>query len=190
MTDTQEEAITSLNFYIHMKRKLQIERSKRSWSDLAILKEASSYLNFFKELDSVHPELVERCLEKVRFETAQKGEMLIKIGEEAETMYILLSGKIGIFRPRPEKEIMSELSIVRFLKNQFKITETNLEEVIDSLEHDSTYYRILRKYKKITSKHIVYRDSYLKKCLGGLTYKDIPNNADFFEQKKVLISVI
>ena len=117
--------------------KLKISRTKFE------IKIASSYLannyDYFKKIKQNEPLKLEKFVGVLNLETFKKGSSIITYGEEGDKFYIVLDGKVGVYKPRFEEKLMSMNEFYLYVVN-VKYQENNMLKVNRVMERNAQHH--------------------------------------------------
>lgn len=199
----QEEYITDLdkinksNFHKHMRSRLIIDPARRTEDDIDVLKHCTKYLSFFDNI--IHEDPMDNLMAHTNgcklliYRKSQKGSSVTLYKDVAKEFYIILSGKIGIFIPKPDHMLQEELEAIDWIFNAARLNkgmdcrEIHMQKIQSKLEKDHKFYKYLHRYKLISKidDYIEYRPEYVKQVCGGLEIDDFEMEAKMFLKDKV-----
>lgn len=103
---TDLDKINKSNFHKHMRSRLIISPDRRTEDDIDVLKHCTQFLSFFANI--IHEDPMDKLEAHINgcklltYRKSPKGSSVTLYKDIAKEFYIILSGKIGIFIPKPE----------------------------------------------------------------------------------------
>ena len=95
----QENEKVELNAIIKL---LKLEKDKRTKSDINAIKDyLCSHIDYFKNFLEQSEEKLLKLIPSLNYEVFKPNERIMNFGEEGDKCYILLKGKVGIYKPFP-----------------------------------------------------------------------------------------
>ena len=172
------QTITSKNFQENLLNLLKIPPQQRTEEQIKSMKDSISFLKFFQNLEFIDPinydTLKEDSCSKFKYHKSNKGEPLMVYGEDPNSFFVLLKGKLGIYRPRPDADIQTELGLASWavlqLHGSDKLTTRELMRLKDKIGEEHPFYLALDKYESISRQEVIYKQEYLERQLAGLNY--------------------
>ena len=143
----------------HIITLLQIDKDLKTQKDIKELKDyLSSNYDYFKNLFKQSEERFLKLIPLLRYEIFQPNEHIMNFGDEGDKCYILLKGKVGIYKPFPVTKSMTLRTYVEYLdkvKNEEK-SQSKLERLLNyNSKIDKAYlylidfdYKRIQKYSK------------------------------------------
>ena len=113
-----------LDYIIRILRKSKFDRSKQE--NKHISKYLVSRFEYFKKLKGEFESKLERIISVLNLEEFEKNEPIIRFGEEGTKFYILLSGKISLYKPEYVKEKMTIAELVSYINLTLKTDPSGL----------------------------------------------------------------
>ena len=127
---------------------LIINRKERKKDDILRIRDyLCSHINFFKNFSEHSKEYLFRLISSLNYEFFETKERIINFGEEGDKCYVLLKGKVGIYKPFPVSKKMSFRDYVEYL-----VSVRDIEKNILKFE------RILNYNSKIDKSILLYID--------------------------------
>ena len=95
---------------------LKLEKEKKIKTDIIRIKDyLCSHINYFKNLLEQSEERLLKLIPSLKYEVFKANERIMNFGEEGDKCYILLKGKVGIYKPFPITKQMSLRDYVEYL---------------------------------------------------------------------------
>ena len=95
---------------------LKIEKDKRVKNDIIRIKDyICSHIDFFKKIYEQSEDKLLKLIYSLNYEFFKINEKIMNYGEEGKKCYILLKGKVGIYKPFPITKLMTLRDYVEFL---------------------------------------------------------------------------
>ena len=127
---------------------LQIDKDLKTQKDIQELKDyLTSHYDYFKNLLKQSEERFLKLIPLLRYEIFQKNERIMNFGDEGDKCYILLKGRVGIYKPFPVTKSMTLRKFVEHL-NKVKNEERN----------NSKFERLLNYNSKIDKNYLYLID--------------------------------
>ena len=141
----EEKDKKELNIVIKL---LMGNKKKRLRNDILRIRDyLCSHINFFKKFLDHSEERLIRLISSLNYEFFKTKEKIMNFGEEGDKCYVLLKGKVGIYKPFPITKKMSFRDYVEYLVN------------IRDVEKDPVKFeRILNYNSKIDKYKLIYID--------------------------------
>ena len=134
-----------LNYIIDL---LKIDKDLKTQKDIEELKDyLTSHYDYFKNLLKQSEERFLKLIPLLRFEIFQPNKRIINFGDQGDKCYILLKGRVGIYKPFPVNRAMTLRNFVEYL-NKVKNEERN----------DSKFERLLNYNSKIDKNYLYLID--------------------------------
>ena len=109
----KEKEKAELNSIIKL---LKLEKEKKIKTDIIRIKDyLCSHINYFKNLLEQSEERLLKLIPSLKYEVFKANERIMNFGEEGDKCYILLKGKVGIYKPFPITKQMSLRDYVEYL---------------------------------------------------------------------------
>ena len=109
----QEKEKAELNAIIKL---LKLEKDKRIKTDITRIKDyLCSHVDYFKNLLEQSEEKLLKLIPSLNYEVFKPNERIMNFGEEGDKCYILLKGKVGIYKPFPITKQMTLREYVEYL---------------------------------------------------------------------------
>ena len=95
---------------------LKIEKDKRTKNDIIKIKDyLCSHIEYFKNLLEQSEEKLLKLVHSLNYEFFKTNERVMNFGEEGNKCYVLLKGKVGIYKPFPITKQMTLREYVEYL---------------------------------------------------------------------------
>ena len=135
----------NLNYIIEL---LKIDKDLKTEKDIQELKDyLTSHYDYFKKLLKQSEERFLKLIPLLRYEIFQPKKRIMNFGDEGDKCYILLKGRVGIYKPFPVNKSMTLRKYVEYL-NKVKNEERN----------DSKFERLLNYNSKIDKNYLYLID--------------------------------
>ena len=135
----------NLNYIIEL---LKIDKDLKTEKDIQELKDyLTSHYDYFKKLLKQSEERFLKLIPLLRYEIFQPNKRIMNFGDEGDKCYILLKGRVGIYKPFPVNKSMTLRKYVEYL-NKVKNEERN----------DSKFERLLNYNSKIDKNYLYLID--------------------------------
>ena len=136
----QEKEKAELNSIIKL---LKLERDKKIKTDIIRIKDyLCSHIDYFKNLLEQSEEKLLKLIPSLKYEVFKTNERIMNFGEEGDKCYILLKGKVGIYKPFPITKQMTLRDYVEYLVNV-----RDIEKNMTKFERILNYNSKIDKYK-------------------------------------------
>ena len=139
----QEKEKAELNAIIKL---LKLEKDKRIKADIIRIKDyLSTHIDYFKNLLDQSEEKLLKLIPLLNFEVFKPNERIMNFGEEGDKCYILLKGKVGIYKPTPITKQMTLRDYVEYL-----VHIRDIEKNMPKFERVLNYNSKVDKFKLIS----------------------------------------
>ena len=138
----QEKEKAELNTIIKL---LKMEKDKRTKPDIFLIKDyLCSRVDYFKNLLEQSEEKLLKLIPSLNYEIFKPNQRIMNFGEEGDKCYILLKGKVGIYKPFPITKQMSLREYVEYL-----VFVRDFEKNLTKFERILNYNSVVDKFKLI-----------------------------------------
>ena len=139
----QEKEKAELNAIIKL---LKLDKDKRVKTDIIKIKDyLCTHIDYFKNLLEQSEEKLLKLIPLLKFEFFKINERIMNFGEEGDKCYILLKGKVGIYKPIPITKQMTLRDYVEYL-----VHIRDIEKNMTKFERILNYNSKIDKYKLIS----------------------------------------
>ena len=139
----QEIEKAELNSIIKL---LKLEKDKRIKADIIKIKEyLCTHIDYFKNLLEQSEEKLLKLIPSLNYEVFKTNERIMNFGEEGDKCYILLKGKVGIYKPFPITKQMTLREYVEYL-----VHIRDIEKDMQKFDRILNYNSKIDKFKLIS----------------------------------------
>jgi CRP-like cAMP-binding protein len=199
LTDGLKMLVTKIASDNHTEVTLAVMKkppNKRSVEELLALVQATSYLDYFRQIiedgTDAKKKLHYDCCRHMYNLCKLRGEAVIKVGEVADRFFIILSGRVAIFKPRLAADIQNDKLVVNSLTeivNEKYPQESNIKTqfLVNDIATLSPVLqkRILDKVASVNKSSVTFNEEYLLEILGPSAKQDLQTIPDFFDSKGI-----
>lgn len=186
---------------------IQKDRDKRTPSNIKLMINylSSNYKYFINLKKTAHSDLMYRLVSSLNYEFFKKHQRIINCGEEGNKFYILLKGKVSVYKPIPTSEEISFKDYVEYIckikykeKNEPKFNRITSQNA--QIDHYSLYkmnYNYSEiKPSRIKQNYILEEEKKLAEFTDGFSFGEMalikrePRNASIYaEEDSILVSL-
>ena len=139
----QEKEKAELNSIIKL---LKLEKDKRIKADIIKIKDyLCTHIDYFKNLLEQSEEKLLKLIPSLNYEVFKTNERIMNFGEEGDKCYILLKGKVGIYKPFPITKQMTLRAYVEYL-----VHIRDIEKDMQKFDRILNYNSKIDKFKLIS----------------------------------------
>ena len=139
----QEKDKAELNSIIKL---LKLEKDKRIKADIIKIKDyLCTHIDYFKNLLEQSEEKLLKLIPSLNYEVFKINERIMNFGEEGDKCYILLKGKVGIYKPFPITKQMTLRAYVEYL-----VHIRDIEKDMQKFDRILNYNSKIDKFKLIS----------------------------------------
>jgi len=199
------DQINPSNFTSHLLPLLSLPQPERTELHISLMQKCTSHFPLFASYAEVDPGNVFNAhsmgCRYLTLRISKKESFLITHRDQPKEFFILLEGKVGVFKRKNDEQIQDEIHAVNWLISKFKEIH-KLEDEVEDVPPDAvldirneagigaSMSKKVEAYLEIKKKQVIYKEELFNQMTGGLSLANIKSkHPEFFLEDQVNLNL-